>query len=647
MGTPNVFSSTSRSARHSLDVPTSSPVRAEDFSSHSELARLVRGDLPLATLQTLKRLLRESSFDRREGITSAAAAELAYERARFLARSLRLTASELARDPSRLYALHEWVPLVDGVAGTVLSIHYCLAIGSIAVHGEDRPELEPFLAELERMDTCGVFLATELGYGNNVASLETEAVYHPEAREFILSSRTARSYKFMPNTAHALPRLAVVMARLVSQGRHHGVFPFLVRIRDENGTPCRGVRITALSEKPGYALDNGVTRFDGVRIPKAHLLAGPDSVLHDDGSFESRIPSRHRRFLLAMDRVQTGRVCFTSAVVACLRAASFIALRYTRQRLTFGPARRSVPLLAYRNVQRDVFGALASAYALTFAVRAVQRRFRARTPATEDESFRVVAALKATATSEVAVELVRLRERCGAVGMLSANRILEYWNQTQGVITAEGDNQLMQLKVGRQLLESGTPTPARPKLLADLATLDADRAVALFRFREASLQREILSDVVRLRTTKDPFAVWNQHVNGTLALATAYGERFVAECFQAVLDDVRDREAKDMLGRLFALWAVRVVERHAGWFLAESCLTNDAVKGIENERDRLCAAIEPDAEALAEAFGLDNALLRAPVAENDYVRAYDPWPSESERANTTQSVFGTSRSRSA
>ena len=203
----------------------------------------------------------------------------------------------------------------------------------------------------------------------------------------------------------------------------------------------------------------------------------------------------------------------------------------------------------------------------------------------------------------------------------------------QGVITAEGDNQMMLLKVGRQLLESGMPVLASPPRISDLTTLDADQCVAVLRFREACLQRELLSELFRSRTTKDSLAVWNQHVNGTLALGAAYGERFVAECFRTALGAARDAETRNVLERLFALWAVRVVERHAAWFMAEGCLTNGAVKGIANARDRLCSAIEPDAKELTEAFGFDNAVLRAPIAEDDYVRAYDPWPADSERAS--------------
>jgi acyl-CoA oxidase len=594
-----------------------------DFRAH-ELERLLRGDIPTTHVEELQELLKDPVFQRQEGLNNSEIAALAYRRTQFLARALRLTGAEIERDPRRLYALHEWVGLVDGVACTVLSIHYCLALGSIMIHGEDRSELSKFVEELEHLDSVGVFLATEIGYGNNVASLETAAVYDPETREFVVSSPTPRSYKFMPNTGHAVPKLAVVMARLVSHGKDHGIFPFLVRIRDAEGVVCPGVQVSPLGEKPGYALDNAVTLFEQVRIPKAHLLTGPDSTLHDDGRFETRTPNRHRRFLTAMDRVQTGRVCFTSAAVSMLRAATWIAMRYASQRLTFAPGRRSTPLLSYRNVQRDVYGALASAYALTFAMRCVQKRFRLRTPETEPESFREVAMFKAMATSEVAERLSRLRERCGAVGLLSENRILEYWNQVQGIITAEGDNQLMLLKVGRQLRDVAFDMPILPERVDDLTTLEPSGYLSLLRYRECCLRQELCDEVATARPARSTFALWNENVNGTMVLAATCGERFIAECFEAELRSTRDAEVADWLGKLFSFWSLDLLERHSGWFLAEDCLTGHAVKQMPRIRDELCSAIETHAPALVAAFGLENAILRAPIAEDDYVQAYAP-----------------------
>jgi acyl-CoA oxidase len=604
--------------RSALSAETTTPPRLV-----AELERLLSGDLPPEVTRRLRSLLEHDLFHRQDGMTEAQTAALGYRRARFLASELEITARELCSDPRRLYALHEWVGPVDGVTCTVLSIHYCLALGSLVVHGRGRPELRAFIAELERMDSVGVFLATELGYGNSAASLETTAVYDAVRREFTLSSPTRESFKFMPNTGFAVPKLAVVMARLIAQGEDRGVFPFVVRIRGGDGKPCPGVRITPLSEKPGYALDNAVTQFQGVRIPKSHLLEGEDSTLHDDGRFESRLPSHRQRFLTAMDRVQTGRVCFTGASAASLRAATWICMRYTAQRLSSAPGKRRIPLLRYRNVQRDVFGALATAYAVTFAVRHLQERFRQRTPETEQEIFRLTATLKAVVTAEVSDALPRLRERCGAVGMLSANRILEYWNQLQGLITAEGDNQLMLLKAGRQLFdEPGTVPLVAPRPAAS-AALAHEHAVLLFRFREAHRKEELRASAGETRRVlREPLAIWNENVNRTLSLANAYGSRVLAECFGAAIDDCRDADAARALESLFALWALGQVEREAGWFLSRGSITRECVETIARERDRLCAAIEPYAHSLVNAFGIDNKLLRVPIAEDDYVAAY-------------------------
>lgn len=604
------------------DAGAASYVRGAGY--RGELERLLAGDLSLGHVQAMRELLRDELFQRREGLTDAQAGSLAYERASFVARALRLGGRELKRDPRMLYALHEWISLSDGACTTILSIHYCLALGSLIEHGQGRTELAEFVGELERMDSVGVFLATELGYGNNVQALETRAVFRPETQDFVLDSPSPRSSKFMPNTAIPVPKLAIVMARLISRERDCGVFPFLVRLRERDGSACSGVRIVPLTEKAAYALDNGMTRFDAVRIPKHHLLSGDESVLNADGSFRSTIPSRRQRFLSAMDRVQTGRVCFTSAAVAILRAATWIATHYAAQRLTLAPGQRSVPILRYRNVQADLFGALASAYALTFAVRFLQREFRHRTPETKKETFRLVAALKAVVTSEASEGLLRLRERCGAAGLLSANRIVEYWNQLQGVITAEGDNQLMLLKVGRQLWDSGPSVASdSPPELGELSSAEPEEWVALFRFREARLVSALRADVVEaLGRKRDSFAVWNDNVNGTMAAATAYGVRVIAECFAAAVRNAQDVQVERQLRLLFALWSTVQVERHAGWFLAQHGLTASAVRGLPRTTNALCAELEPYARTLTDAFGFDNTELQAPIAADDYVAAY-------------------------
>jgi acyl-CoA oxidase len=588
-----------------------------------ELVRLLSGELRREDMREIQALLQHPLFLPQEGLTAEQAVGLSYRRAHYLGRALGVSAEELRKDARRLFAIHEWVSLVDCVSVTVMSIHYCLALGSLAVHGEGRPELEPFVRELERFDATGVFLATELGYGNSVASLETRAVYDAERREFTLHSPSPQSLKFMPNTAFPVSKLAVVMARLISGAEDHGVFPFLVRVRASDGKACSGVHIAPLTEKPGSVLDNAITRFDHVRLPKSHLLAGSGSVLHDDGRFESCIPSHRKRFLASMERVQTGRVCFTSAAAAVLRAATWICMRYTAQRLSSAPGKRRIPLLRYRNVQRDVFGGLATAFAVTFAVRSLQSHWLRRNAETEAAVFTLTATLKAVVTAEVSDVLPRLRERCGAVGIMSANRIMEYWNQVQGIVTAEGDNQLMLLKAGRQLFDRAdcaAPALGGP---ADSCALNPNQAVSLFRFREGRMKQALKHGAAEARRrSRDALAIWNDNVHGTLALAKAHGTRLMAEYFAAALADCQDETSARALRTLFSLWALDQVDRHGGWFLSQGCITGAAVENVESERDRLCVELEPHALELVEAFGIDNTVLKAPIAEDDYVAAY-------------------------
>ena len=77
-----------------------------------------------------------------------------------------------------------------------------------------------------------------------------------------------------------------------------------------------------------------------------------------------------------------------------------------------------------------------------------------------------------------------------------------------------------------------------------------------------------------------------------------------------------------MLGTLFSLWAHAQLERYAGWFIGEGCLGRAWASEAPAERDRLCACLESHAESLVAAFALDNRVLRAPIAEDDYVATY-------------------------
>jgi acyl-CoA oxidase len=608
-----------------------------------ELERLLFKGLRVADREEVRALLTDEVFRAREALTSRQAVILAYRRACFLSAKLKLGASELRDDPRRLYALHDWLPLIDGAASGMLSVHYCQALGALLAHAEGRPELDCFIAELEQMVSLGVFLETELGYGDNVAGLETEAVYDADLREFTLSSPTRGSSKLMPNTALAVPTIAIVMARLISQNEDRGVFPFVVRLRGADGLPCPGIAIASPVEHLGDALDGGTTVFARVRIPKEQLLIGNGCHLHDDGRFERSTASPRGNSSGSMDQVRAGRVCSIGAGAAMMRAATGMCVRVASQRVAAVAGKRGVPLLSYRNVQRDVFAGLATAYAVTFAVRFLQRRHVGRSVESESEVFRQTATLKAVVSAEVSEALPRLRERCGPAGGLTASRILDYWNHLQDLVSAEGDNQLMLLKAGRQLLDgTDSPLPVVPGPAVS-AALDPQEAVFLFGYREARLKQELKESAGEARRRqRDPLLAWNDNVNRTIALANAYGARLLAECFRVAIADCGDDAGARVLRTLFSLWAAGHVDRHAGWFLSQGCITREAVDHLSSDCDRLCAGIEPHVFELVNAFGIDDTLLREPQAQRDTMACHDSLaaPIVSERKSGAFPVEG-------
>jgi acyl-CoA oxidase len=576
--------------------------------------------------QSISDILADDVFQRVEGLTDAQATQLCYDRLRHVCARAGLQASDLTIHPEKLFALHDWLGFVDPTVCTLLSIHYSLCLGSIVHHGAGRSDLSDYVSELERLESVGVFLVTELGYGNNVVSLETRAVYDPATREFDLHTPTPQARKWMPNTAApGVPKLAVVMARLVVGDVDHGVYPFIVRLSDERG-PMPGVNITPLGEKAGYHLDNGMTAFVHVRIPKRNLLAGEHSRLEDDGSFHCSVRSRRKRFLDALDRVQAGRLNLTGGAVSTIRGAAHIALSYSQQRMTFAPRHPDVPIIRYRNQQRDIFGATALAFAGGFAVKRARGKWIARTEDNHDACMREISVVKAFISYRAADAIARCRERCGAAGLFSENRFLPWWVANQGLITAEGDNQVILLKSARQMaMREGYETLSLRAHIdpagRDLEDLEFQRA--LFRFREIHRIEELrLGLQSGITANASLFDAWNANVNLAIEAAEAHGARLVFESFLDGLGRYERPGSRRALRELCRLFGLQELRRDAGWLLANGAITSLQTKGLPHAQDRVCDVLLPAASELGDALAVPQSLVATPLQAESYIDAY-------------------------
>jgi acyl-CoA oxidase len=547
---------------------------------------------------------------------------VAYTRLRVLGHRLG-SAVAITRDPSRLFAVQEASAVIDGTLHALIAIHYNLCLGTIVDHLDGRPDLISHVRELDTMQSIGVFLATELGYGNNVAALETQAQFDRESGEFILHSPSPRAWKFMPNTAFPTPKLAVVMARLYVAGEDCGVFPFVVRIRDSNGL-CPGVQVMPLPDKPGLDLDNAMTCFDRVRLPRSAILLGDHSTLDSDGCFSSTV-KRHERFARAMSRVTQGKLGVTGAHLACARAALDIAVRYATQRLTYAPDGTSVPLMAYRNHQRALVGGIAQAYALTLLLQHARTEYLTVAGRSEPAIDRMAAVAKALGSWTAQDIVLTCRERCGAQGMFSHNHIADYVAVGHSVITSEGDNEVIAIKAGQEMVlgRQYTPPPLSAQEDTQRSPLEKQWWLALFCHREAVQLRETFARVnAELQRGAGPFDVWNAAINHCLALTKSHGSRLALECLLEALDHCRGPQTRELLAELAAVFALTDIQRDAGWFLAHGVVSARQVAELPVVLDDLYTRLAPRASLLVDAFGVPGQLLRSPIASPDYVEAY-------------------------
>src|SRR5579872_2345727 len=268
-------------------MSTVSALRVDQASltTREELFEIVFDGNYESVHQDVRELLFDPIFAHRSNLTLSQAGRLSYERSRALHRKLEKPL-DILRNPLRLYALAEWCGLLDVSCFSLVMVHYNLSVGTVYDHGQDRDDIADYVDEMNSLASFSPYMATELGYGNNLAALRTEAVYDHASQTFVLNTPDPLAQKFMSYSGFGdIPKIAVVMARLKVDGADYGVFPFLVRLSTEQGL-CEGIRAVSCPEKPVQGLDNGLTWFDHVRIPARNILLGDVAEITAEGKFK-------------------------------------------------------------------------------------------------------------------------------------------------------------------------------------------------------------------------------------------------------------------------------------------------------------------------------------------------------------------------
>ncbi|WP_323836442.1 acyl-CoA dehydrogenase family protein [Photorhabdus africana] len=513
---------------------------------------------------------------------------------------------------NELVALHEVVAPHDCAVVSMLSIHFNLTIGTIANLGAQTPYVEDLYQKLCSGRAIGVYLATELVHGNDLIALETQANYLPEKGVFMLNSPSQNAYKFMPNTIPCeLPKVAVVFAQLNISGKKYGIFPFLLPL-SVNGKLTPGVKITPLGDKPGFYLDNAITSFDNVEIPFEGLLAGNMITLTKEGKISLHTKAVRERFSLITNRIHSGKLCMAMSSVTLAKSALHITSTYGNKRQTFGYS-GAMPIMHYSHFKEgiawDTLSTITHALYLKELTKKVSvilsesvKNFKF-----SDDLLIEFITIKSLCTWRTQEILINCRERCGAQGLFTINKISSYLISNFGSITAEGDNLVLSLKAGGMIILNKMKEIDKKFFRNDLFFILNGYMSFLYK----KLNKLITSDKKRVNLD-----ILNNHSKDFLELSQTYA---ILSVVTTTIDTYYNDDDLYMIIEGYLLdWIHRTMS---------NLLKSEIINLQESQKidERRIEYIRQNADRINEyisSFGVDKIGIETPISSDDYISWY-------------------------
>lgn len=549
-----------------------------------------------------------------------------------------IAAADAAAGRAKLDAIHETASLLDYSLCIGMSVHFSLFGGSIAALGTSA-QAAAWLPGVEALTMRGCFALTELGHGSNARGVETEARFDAATDAFVLHTPTDAAQKYWIGGAATTARWAVAFAQLYMPGEAttRGVHAFVVRIREDDGTPVPGILLADCGYKVGLnGVDNGRIWFSHAPVPRGHLLARYARV-DAAGVYTCDAPSPDALFGVTMSALSGGRIGIAASGVGQARVALAIALCYAIRRRAFAPTPTApeVLLLDYPVHRRRLLPRLASTVVHQTALNDLKARWGRALSAKDGHvascGFKSLMTWHALETMQVA------REACGGQGYKSENRIGVSRAALDISATFEGDNTVLLQQVTKSCLASyasgvkaggrwtgalehlNHPPPLPPPIVS------MDFAVYTLRRAEAALLPRLATAIAASTSQPGvtPFDAFTSHQVAADAVARVHTQLLLLAAYTSATGTGGGgsggggtvgvppslRPLLDTLGTLHGLATLD----DNGVLLRTGALSPTDAAAVHDAVDGLCTALRPHAAELAAVMTVPDFLL-APIA---------------------------------
>ncbi|MCJ1306634.1 hypothetical protein MMC25_000277 [Agyrium rufum] len=533
-------------------------------------------------------LLELPIFDPRLIPTREEAFELSYQRARVLNQHYgkqigvvnhpSLTIDDITDLTPKFFDMHrDDMILRDIGSHAMLSIQHNLVAGIIAPYVKDSPPLQVLLGKVLSFDVSAGFMLTEIGHGLDVKNLETEVRLQPDGT-FVLHTPKPDASKFvLPSMPVAgIPRIAIVMAKLVVEGEDFGIRPVVVALSD--GTQmCKGVTSRLLPHMSGIQAPYAITSFDQVPLPATAVL----------GSLE-KPASMRINFFDQIHRIAPETLAMSMIMIPALRLATYTTGKYSLRRTVGVANKERMPIIGFRTQQLPISHALAQLAVMTpFADQCIEWFKDTSFSPEVRHGFAVI--LKAVFIQMGQRSIPELVERCGAQGTFQHNQICDADNRIRACAISEGDALVVSIRLAVELCLGKYQMP-EPKM--------PDCLLAKY---EAGLAEDAWETV-----TSIPDGHRSKEFNRLLIPRCRPIVQGIGHCMM-----YETAVSAGMDADLLALYEIGAVRENLDWYVEKGLLTRAKFREMEN---RAIDVLEPRLEELLDGLNV-GPYISAPIVE--------------------------------
>jgi alkylation response protein AidB-like acyl-CoA dehydrogenase len=303
----------------------------------------------------------------------------------------------------------------------VINTHF-MASFMIKTFGTEE-QRERLLPPMAAGQIRSAFSMTEPHAGSDVQSIRTRAVRDGE--EFVINGQKM----WVTNGLRAGLVMLLAVTDPSAQPRHAGMTAFIVE-KEPEAAQQDGLTIPAPLKKLGYkGVESTELVFDGFRVPAANVLGG-----------EEQVGQGFKQFMAG---IELGRVNVAARGLGIARSALENAVRYARERETFGK-----PIANHQLIQAKIANMATKIRAAELLMLDAARRKDSGERADLEAGM---AKLFATEVAEeAALEAMRIH---GGYGYSQEYPIERLYRDAPVLILGEGSNEIQQLLIARRIFE--------------------------------------------------------------------------------------------------------------------------------------------------------------------------------------------------